>query len=216
MIIAFYIIHYVYRHKPVKRYAPFLALALFSVVLLKKRPAITMRHFLAILILVFIPLHLSGADECFDCHDKYNKTNHGKLDCTACHSDAKDLPHPEKLKKPDCASCHDAAVKMYGASAHDEKKLGCKQCHTVHNLAQGSKKCISCHPSVAHKSLPSARKHLAAADCTGCHSRSVHGEINVRINTRHPVLRETIDKDGNNRLDEKEWKDFLGFCPIGC
>lgn len=170
-----------------------------------------MRHFLAILILVLIPLNLTGADECFDCHDKYKRSNHGKLDCTACHSDAKDLPHPEKLKKPDCTSCHGAAVKMYGTSAHAGKQLACKQCHTVHNLAQGAKKCVSCHPSVAHKTLPSARKHLAATDCTGCHSRSVRGEIAVRIHTRQPVLRETIDKDGNNLVDEKEWKDFLAY-----
>ncbi|MBP1747658.1 MAG: cbcA [Deltaproteobacteria bacterium] len=170
-----------------------------------------MRHLLAILILVFIPLHLLGADECFDCHDKYKKTNHGKLDCTACHNDAKDLPHPEKLKKPGCAFCHGEAAKMYETSAHAEKQLACGQCHTVHNLAQGAKKCISCHPSVAHKSLPSTRKHLAAADCTGCHSRSVHGEINVQVNIPQPVLRETIDKDSNNRVDEKEWKDFLAY-----
>lgn len=169
-----------------------------------------MRVILIIVVLsLFVPLSLFAADECFDCHDKYKKTNHGKVDCTACHSDAKDLPHPEKLKKPDCASCHGAAVKMYGTSVHAEKKLVCGQCHTVHNLAQGAKKCAACHPSVAHKSLPSARRHLAAADCTGCHSRSVHGEINVRIHTRQPVLRDTIDKDGNNRVDEKEWKDFL-------
>lgn len=169
-----------------------------------------MRYF-AILILLFVPLSLFGADECLDCHDKYRKTNHGKVNCTVCHSDAKDLPHPDKLKKPDCAACHGDAAKMYGTSSHAEKKLVCIECHAVHDIARGAKKCISCHPAVAHKSLPSERRHLAAFDCTGCHSRFVHGEIHVRIDARQPVLKETIDRDGNNRLDEKEWKDFLAY-----
>ncbi len=168
-----------------------------------------MRYLLSILIAVFIPLSLFGADECFDCHDKYKKANHAKVDCTACHSDAKELPHPGKLKKPDCTACHSDAVRKFTASVHAEKQLSCKQCHSVHNLAQGTPKCVSCHPSVAHKSLPSARKHLAAAECTGCHSRKAHGEINAQVTARQPVLREVIDKNGDGRVDEKEWRDFL-------
>lgn len=166
---------------------------------------------LAILVLLCIPSAVHGADECFDCHDKYKKTNHGRLDCTTCHNDAKDLPHPDKLKRPDCASCHAAAAEMYGLSVHAEKKLACGQCHTVHNITQGAKQCRSCHAAVAHKNLPAVQKHLASSDCTGCHSRSVRGEINVRIQARQPVLRENIDRDGDGRVDEKEWKDFLAY-----
>ncbi len=170
-----------------------------------------MRQFFAILIIMLFPLGLSASDDCFDCHDSHRNTNHAKIDCTACHSDTAELPHREKLKSPDCASCHGTAVKIYGTSVHAEKRLACVECHFVHNLAQGPKTCDFCHPSVAHKTLPSLRKHLAAADCTGCHSRSVRGEIRVRVNTRQPVSTDAIDKDGNSRVDRDEWKDFLAY-----
>ncbi len=153
-----------------------------------------MRHsarLLILLILLLIPLSLFGADECFDCHDKYRKTNHGKLDCTACHSDAKDLPHPDKLKKPDCVSCHGDAAKMHGTSSRAEKKLACSQCHAVHNIARGAKKCVSCHPSVARKGLPSARRYLPASDLYGLTS---HGKSGVTCRDCHASQGRTSDR----------------------
>ena len=169
-----------------------------------------MRRFLATMILFLFPLCTVAAQECLDCHDKYRKTNHGKLDCVACHSDIKDLPHADKLVKPDCTSCHGEAAKQYQVSVHSGKGLTCKGCHGVHTPKQDTKKCASCHPSVAHKALPSARKHLSALDCTGCHAKGVKGHISVRVDgAKQALARDTFDRDGNRFVDEKEWKDFL-------
>lgn len=134
-----------------------------------------MRYILAILVLLFFPPVLFGADECFDCHGRYKKTSHGRLDCTACHNDAKGLPHPGKLKKPDCAACHEGTVKRYGQSVHAEKNLACRQCHLVHNIGEGAgqcRVCARCHANVytVYKGTAHAKGPQGpAATCTDCH-----------------------------------------------
>ncbi len=169
-----------------------------------------MRRLLAIAVLFFFPLCVIGAQECFECHDKYKKTDHGKLDCVACHSDIKDLPHADKLLKPGCASCHGEPAKQYRLSVHDRKGLACKSCHNVHTPARDTKKCAACHPLVAHKALPSARKHVAELECTGCHAKAVRGHINVKVYTgKQSMVKDIVDRNGNGFVDEKEWKDFL-------
>lgn len=162
----------------------------------------------AILFLFFFPLCVT-AQECVDCHEKYQKADHGKLECTTCHSDAKDLPHPEKLKKPECASCHGEAVKQHEVSIHAGKGLKCKSCHNVHAPRGEAKKCVACHGSVSHKKLPSARKHLAEMNCIGCHAKNAQGHIDVKVDLKESITRDTLDRDGNGFVDEREWKDFL-------
>lgn len=169
-----------------------------------------MRRLLVIVILLLSPLCVIAAEECFECHDKYKKADHGKLDCVACHSDIKDLPHADKLLKPGCTSCHGETAKQYQASIHSQKGLVCAKCHNAHNPARDKKNCASCHPFVAHKMLPSARKHLAALECAGCHAKTVHGRISVTVDAgKQPMAKSIVDKDGNKYVDEKEWKDFL-------
>ncbi|MHB8110556.1 MAG: cytochrome c3 family protein [Syntrophorhabdaceae bacterium] len=172
-------------------------------------PDMKMFRLSVFILFILAPLNILCAQECSDCHERYKKTNHGNLACIVCHNDAKELPHPEKLKKPDCALCHQGAVKKYNISIHRQKNLDCRGCHDIHTPAPGSKKCASCHIGVTHKSLPSAKKHLAALDCTGCHAKTIEGQIAVRIDSRQPMVRTTVDKDRNNFVDEKEWKDFL-------
>jgi hypothetical protein len=43
---------------------------------------------------------------------------HASADCTSCHSDIKELPHPEKLAKVDCGACHTAEQAQYAESVH--------------------------------------------------------------------------------------------------
>ncbi len=170
-----------------------------------------MRRFLslAILSLFVLPLCTIAAEECFDCHDKYKKSNHGKLDCVVCHNDIKDLPHADKLAKPACTSCHAEAAKSFQASVHSDKGFKCSGCHNVHTPARDTKTCASCHSRVVHKTLPSAQKHLAELECSGCHARAVQGRISVKVDSKQSMAKDTLDKDGNKFVDVGEWKDFL-------
>jgi len=167
-----------------------------------------MRRIVLIAAILLLPL-CAVAQDCLDCHEKYQKTDHGKLKCIACHSDVKDLPHADKLAKPKCVSCHGEPVRQHEASVHADKGLKCKSCHNVHTPRQETKKCIACHASVAHKKLPSAQKHLREMGCVGCHAKSVRGSIHVRVDSQQFIPRDVFDKDHNGSVDEKEWKDFL-------
>ncbi|MBZ5726151.1 MAG: hypothetical protein LAP87_14270 [Acidobacteriia bacterium] len=107
-----------------------------------------------------------GSEECAGCHEPGPRTGkreagvpprfdaaslalspHAALECTACHSDLakKDFPHPEKLAKVDCGSCHSDEQTQYTASLHgkasahgDSLAPGCKSCHGTHNILRPS------------------------------------------------------------------------------
>jgi len=66
---------------------------------------------------------------------------HGDLECVACHSDIKEVPHPEKLAPVDCGSCHPDELSQYSGSVHGRKAAqkdpyapNCKLCHGTHDI----------------------------------------------------------------------------------
>jgi cytochrome b subunit of formate dehydrogenase len=66
---------------------------------------------------------------------------HAALECVACHSDIKEVPHPDKLALVDCGGCHSEEQSQYGASVHGKKAAqndafapGCKLCHGTHDI----------------------------------------------------------------------------------
>jgi len=78
---------------------------------------------------------------------KFGASVHGelKLKCTDCHADvsADRLPHPEKLKPVNCATCHEKAVKEYAGTVHGVARKGgnavaatCTDCHGTHDIAR--------------------------------------------------------------------------------
>jgi nitrate/TMAO reductase-like tetraheme cytochrome c subunit len=121
---------------------------------------------------------------------------HGQasLSCVDCHADldGKELPHPDKLAKPDCATCHDDAVKAYDESVHaqarrkapDSQAATCTDCHgSVHEIRSSKdpqsrtyhfnvpKTCSTCHgnPAVIAKS------GIAAGNVPEHFKDSIHG-----------------------------------------
>ena len=101
-------------------------------------------------------------DECLGCHgnsvdrskgraipavsDTFPDSVHGQINlaCVDCHTDlqGKDLPHAEKLAKPNCSQCHEDAVKAYNLGVHAgsrRKSSGsdaawCSDCHGIHDI----------------------------------------------------------------------------------
>lgn len=146
-------------------------------------------------------------EECLGCHDTYKGVVHGSVSCNDCHSDITELPHNEKLKKPVCQTCHREAQAAYGKSVHQQKGLGCKECHAVHQITRERKYCASCHPSVAHNTLPAKATHLAELQCAACHSAIAASEveIDVTLPPGTPVKKENFDRNGDGRIDLKEW-----------
>ena len=117
---------------------------------------------------------------------------HAGLDCTSCHADIKDLPHPDKLAPVECGACHSDEQRQYAASVHGKKAAGgdafapgCKSCHGTHNImraaAAGSptstieipKLCGRCH----REGTPvSETRQIPETNILGNYMDSIHGE----------------------------------------
>jgi formate dehydrogenase gamma subunit len=116
---------------------------------------------------------------------KHAASAHAVLGCTDCHTSIKDFPHPAKIAKVDCITCHDTEAKAFTTSAH--ALLGdtaCASCHgNVHELTAADKlapsKCTECHAQEVKEFADSIHGQAAkkgdadAPNCESCHG-SIH------------------------------------------
>lgn len=156
---------------------------------------------------------MPGSAECVNCHDAGRRTGkreagvppafdasalrgspHASLDCNNCHADVdpKSLPHADKLKPVDCASCHPDQQKQFDESLHgravkrgDKLAPACKDCHGRHNIkrakAAGSptstievpRLCGGCHKEGTPVSLT---RNIPQDNILGNYTDSIHGE----------------------------------------
>ena len=146
-------------------------------------------------------------EECLECHDTFKTYSHRGVGCADCHSTITSLPHPDKVPKPACVTCHEKTVSLYGGGIHKQKGLDCKQCHDVHFLQKEKKHCASCHRDVAHPSLPSAKKHLKALACIGCHGAPEKTDIRVHLDLTgsENMALDAIGRDQASVIDKAEW-----------
>jgi len=169
--------------------------------------------FLALLLLLPAPPAATPDEDCLACHgDKDAKRDsggslfvdapglkraaHGGLSCIACHAGIRELPHPERLAKVDCAACHAAAARAYARGVHSLARgngqadaATCQSCHgSAHLLTRVSdpasvvakrnlpQTCGSCHANpefLARHQIPMARP-------VESYLLSVHGRAVVR------------------------------------
>lgn len=107
------------------------------------------------------PAQHIGKDICLSCHGmqglersqkgksvslyvdagKLARSVHGALECTTCHDDISQIPHPSELKPVQCGKCHGNALQAYAESVHgkahakgDRDAASCKDCHGNHNI----------------------------------------------------------------------------------
>ena len=100
------------------------------------------------------------AEDCAGCHDSgprigkrqpgvppgfhaaaLKASPHAALECVACHSAIKEVPHPEKVAPVDCGPCHSDEQSQYTGSVHGKKAAqndpyapNCKLCHGTHDI----------------------------------------------------------------------------------
>jgi len=154
----------------------------------------------------------SATDTCLMCHGDKGATGadghsiavdgarfassvHGemKLQCTDCHADvsAAKLPHAEKLKPVNCATCHERQVKEYAGTVHGmARKDGnhiaatCTDCHGKHDILRSKDPasrtnhanieatCSACHGNDAMV----AKASLPGGNIGGKFHDSIHGK----------------------------------------
>ncbi len=112
---------------------------------------------------------------------KHAASAHAILGCSDCHSSIKDFPHPAKIAKVQCATCHDDEVKAFAGSVHAiPGETACATCHgSVHELTSAAAlipgKCTECHADEVKSLAESIHGQAAknsdpdAPKCTSCH-----------------------------------------------
>ncbi len=112
---------------------------------------------------------------------KHAASAHGVLSCKDCHTDIKDFPHPSKVVRVQCATCHEDEAKTFPASAHSALgEAACASCHgSVHELSTAGKlmpaKCAECHADEVTALDSSIHGQAAksgdpdAPKCVSCH-----------------------------------------------
>jgi hypothetical protein len=112
---------------------------------------------------------------------KHEASMHGVLNCTACHTDMKEFPHPKRFVRVDCATCHADQPGDVTKSAHGV--LGSDSCASCHGPAHYTpeaasltpKQCASCHSKEVKNFLSSvhgfaaAREQSGVSVCEACH-----------------------------------------------
>jgi cytochrome b subunit of formate dehydrogenase len=107
---------------------------------------------------------------------------HGRLTCTRCHADIKEIPHPEKLAPVSCQKCHAEATGKFVRSVHGRKdgpQLDCQSCHGAHDVKRaaevGLAPCETCHQPIVQGYQAGAHGQAVAqgvkeaARCKDCH-----------------------------------------------
>jgi cytochrome b subunit of formate dehydrogenase len=142
---------------------------------------------------------------------KHQSSAHSILNCTDCHTDIKEFPHPARMAKVNCATCHAEQAADIPESIHSALGAGvqaCTACHgSPHELAPAAgllpKLCGNCHSDELKGFLASV--HGAAAkrgdpDAPTC--QSCHGPV-------HKIL---AAQDPASPVAKKNLPDTCGAC----
>ncbi len=170
---------------------------------------------------------------------KFAGSVHGelKLSCTDCHTDvaADKIPHAEKLKPVNCATCHEQPVKEYAATVHGKARKGgnavaatCTDCHGTHDILRSKDPasrtnhanleatCSRCHgddATVARAKLPGG--NIGSKFHDSIHGRALKGAAQGSAPTctnchgAHSIL---AKDDPQSRTNRARVPDTCGTC----
>jgi len=168
----------------------------------------------------------AGDEECLACHGqagmksgagksisidpaRHAASAHGVLGCKDCHTSIKDFPHPAKIAKVQCATCHADEAKSFPTSVHS---------------ILGESACASCHGSV-HE-LTTTEK-LAPGKCTECHAEevtalasSIHGQAAKKgdpdapkcVSCHGPIHAVKASSEADSTVARKNMADTCAKC----
>src|SRR5208282_6278290 len=172
------------------------------------------------------PQPLKQDENCLACHGQAGMTSavgksvsidpgkhassvHGILACIDCHTAIKDYPHPNRVAKVQCATCHSDEASHVPNSVHS---------------ALGTEACQSCHGN-AHEVLPSAQ--IVPASCVQCHAdevkellQSIHGQAVMAgdpdapscLSCHGPVHQIQTSSDAISTVAKKNLADTCASC----
>jgi formate dehydrogenase gamma subunit len=145
-----------------------------------------------------LPQPLKQDESCLACHGqagmisdngksisidpaKHAASVHGILSCRECHTSIKDYPHPAKVSRVKCATCHADEASHVPNSVHSALGDGaCQSCHGDHHEVAAADqtapaKCAQCHADEVKEFRQSIHGQAAVASdpdaptCMSCH-----------------------------------------------
>ena len=165
------------------------------------------------------PHPLKQDESCLACHGQAGMTSstgksisidpakhaasvHGTLGCIDCHTTIKDFPHPDKVQKVQCSTCHTDEASHVAGSIHSALgDVACQSCHgDPHEVSAAAQtapaKCAQCHADEVKDFRKSVHGQAAAAgdpdapSCGSCHG-SVH-QVQVSSDAASPVAKKNL------------------------
>ena len=133
---------------------------------------------------------------------KHAASVHGTLGCNDCHTTIKDFPHPDKVPKVQCSTCHTDEASHVAGSIHSTLgDVACQSCHgDPHEVSAAAEtapaKCTQCHADEVKDFRKSIHGQAAAAGdpdaptCSSCHG-SVH-QVQGSSNAASPVAKKNL------------------------
>jgi nitrate/TMAO reductase-like tetraheme cytochrome c subunit len=123
--------------------------------------------------------------------ERFSKSAHGPLPCTACHSDITQVPHAPDLKRVECAQCHAKVAETYADSVHgrasrngDGDAARCSDCHGKHDIVAPTNPQSKVYPlqlpytcGACHGDPALAKKHnIPVTNAYKLYMDSIHGQ----------------------------------------
>lgn len=147
--------------------------------------------------------------------DLFSRSAHRMMECTDCHSDIKELPHPQRLGRADCTRCH--GDEMYDDSGHPAL---CYQCHNPHYdrsafeipAEEWSRRCGACHePGELAEGNYLHQKHipLGKVSCAVCHTLRSRSGVLLVLEVQGEVRRGEMDPNGDGTVDYGELRGLM-------
>jgi formate dehydrogenase gamma subunit len=166
-----------------------------------------------------LPLPLKQDENCLTCHGQAGMTSasgksisidpgkhaasvHGALGCNDCHATIKDYPHPDRVAKVRCSSCHSEEASHVAKSIHGPLgERACQSCHgNPHEVTVAAQtapaKCAQCHADEVKDFRQTIHGQAATAgdpdapNCMSCHG-SVH-QIDASSDAASPVAKKNL------------------------
>lgn len=145
-----------------------------------------------------------SSQDCLDCHEStsgelysnyvdavYNSIHQG-LECTDCHTQIEELPHPEQMDEVNCGMCHEEEAEVYQVHGRLHYPNGddiphCSDCHGKHSIYPSSDKRSKVHPTnlpetcgSCHEDIDLIKKHdIYVQKPIEIYKSSVHGEASL-------------------------------------
>lgn len=140
---------------------------------------------------------------------KHSAGAHSVLNCADCHTNIKEFPHPARIAKVDCSTCHAEEAAAVPKSIHS--LLGAEACSSCHGKAHDTQAagglvpqlCASCHADEVKGFLSSVHgKALRSGDAQAPSCMACHG----------PVHKIVAAQDPGSPVAKKKLPDTCGSC----